>query len=42
MVIPGHLAVISAPLSDESGWRVQVGPKEASGLVSFLKSQWKP
>ena len=42
MVIPGHLAVISAPLIDESGWRVQVGPKEASGLVSFLKSQWKP
>lgn len=42
MVIPGHLAVISAPLVDESGWRVQVGPKEASGLVSFLKSQWKP
>ena len=42
MVIPGHMASISVPVSEESGWRVEVGPKEASGLVSFLKNQWKP
>jgi acetyl-CoA decarbonylase/synthase complex subunit gamma len=41
-VIPGLVAVLSASLEDESGWAVQVGPREASGLVSFLKTQWKP
>jgi acetyl-CoA decarbonylase/synthase complex subunit gamma len=40
IVIPGYVAVLSASVSDESGWEVQVGPKEASGLVSYLKSQW--
>ncbi len=23
------------------GWSVQVGPKEASGIPSYLKKQWK-
>jgi len=42
VIIPGLVAVLSASVEDESGWSVQVGPKEASGLVSFLKTQWKP
>ncbi|MCX7015253.1 MAG: acetyl-CoA decarbonylase/synthase complex subunit gamma [Candidatus Sumerlaeota bacterium] len=42
VVIPGYVAVISASLNEESGWEVLVGPKEASGLVPYLKSQWKP
>jgi len=42
LVIPGFVAVLSAGVEDESGWSVQIGPKEASGLPSFLKKQWKP
>jgi len=41
VVIPGLVAVLSGSLQDDSGWDVIVGPREASGLVSFLKSQWK-
>ncbi len=42
VVIPGHVAVLSAGIEDESGWQVLIGPKEASGLVPFLKNDWKP
>ncbi len=42
VVIPGHVAVLSAGIEDESGWNVLIGPKEASGLVPFLKNDWKP
>jgi acetyl-CoA decarbonylase/synthase complex subunit gamma len=41
LVIPGFVAVLSAGVEDESGWSVQIGPKEASGIPSFLKNQWK-
>jgi acetyl-CoA decarbonylase/synthase complex subunit gamma len=41
LVIPGFVAVLSAGIEDESGWSVQIGPKEASGLPSYLKNQWK-
>ena len=41
LVIPGHVAVIAALLAEESGWKVLVGPKEASGIGSFLKKDWK-
>ena len=41
LVIPGFVAVLSAGVEDESGWSVQVGPKEASGIPSFLKKQWR-
>jgi acetyl-CoA decarbonylase/synthase complex subunit gamma len=40
MVIPGHVAVIAAQLAEESGWKVLVGPKEASGIGTFLKNEW--
>ena len=42
LVLPGLVAVLKAGVEDESGWEAIVGPKEASGLVSFLKNQWKP
>ncbi|UCB57748.1 MAG: acetyl-CoA decarbonylase/synthase complex subunit gamma [Candidatus Omnitrophota bacterium] len=38
IIIPGYVAVLSGKLEEESGWKVRVGPKEASGLPSFLKS----
>jgi len=41
IVIPGHVAVIAASLADESGWKVLVGPKEASGIGPYLKNDWK-
>ena len=41
LVIPGFVAVLSAGIEDESGWSVQIGPREASGLSSFLKRQPK-
>ena len=41
LVIPGHVAVITASLAEESGWKVLVGPKEASGIGAFLKNEWK-
>jgi acetyl-CoA decarbonylase/synthase complex subunit gamma len=42
IIIPGYVAVLSASIKDESGWEVLVGPKEASGLVSYLKNKWTP
>jgi acetyl-CoA decarbonylase/synthase, CODH/ACS complex subunit gamma len=41
LVIPGFVAVLSATVEDETGWSVQIGPKEASGLTGYLKKQWK-
>jgi acetyl-CoA decarbonylase/synthase, CODH/ACS complex subunit gamma len=38
LVIPGYVAVMSGDLEEQSGWKVAVGPKEATGLPSFLKN----
>jgi acetyl-CoA decarbonylase/synthase complex subunit gamma len=39
IVIPGYVAQISGELEDElAGWKVVVGPREASELPAFLKS----
>ncbi len=38
IIIPGYVAVLSGKLEEESGWKVRVGPKEASGIPSFLKA----
>lgn len=40
IVIPGLIAVESGKLQDETGWEVVVGPKEASGIPSYLKANW--
>ncbi|MDP8259561.1 MAG: acetyl-CoA decarbonylase/synthase complex subunit gamma [Candidatus Gygaella obscura] len=37
IVIPGYVSVMSGDLEEKSGWQVTVGPKEASGIPSFLK-----
>ena len=42
VVIPGFVAVLSATVEDETGWSVRIGPKEAAGIPSYLKKQWKP
>ncbi len=38
LIIPGYVAVMSGDLEDKSGWQIVVGPKEASGIPSFLKN----
>lgn len=40
LIIPGLVAAMSAKLKEETGWDILVGPKEASGLPSFLKTTW--
>jgi acetyl-CoA decarbonylase/synthase complex subunit gamma len=37
VIIPGYVAVMSGKLEDASGWKVIVGPREASGIPRFLK-----
>ncbi len=38
VIIPGYVAVLSGKLEEASGWKVRVGPKEAAGIPSYLKS----
>jgi acetyl-CoA decarbonylase/synthase complex subunit gamma len=42
LVLPGHVAVLSGKLEDELGqeWKVVVGPRESSGIPSFLRTSW--
>ena len=40
LVIPGYVAVIKGALEEKSGWKVTVGPAEASGLPAFAKSHF--
>lgn len=37
MIIPGYVSMMSGKLEEESGLEILVGPREASGLPSFLK-----
>jgi len=39
-IIPGHVAVLSGKIEQETGWEVLVGPKEAANLPTYLKSVW--
>ena len=38
LIIHGYVAVMSGDLSEQSGWQVVVGPKEAASIPSFLKN----
>ncbi|GAW91836.1 acetyl-CoA decarbonylase/synthase complex subunit gamma [Calderihabitans maritimus] len=40
VVIPGYVAVLKGKLEEASGWKVLVGPREASGIPAFAKSQF--
>ncbi|MFZ5627206.1 MAG: acetyl-CoA decarbonylase/synthase complex subunit gamma [Bacillota bacterium] len=40
IIIPGHVAVLSGKLAELSGFEVIVGPRESSGIPSFLKQRW--
>ena len=41
LILPGYVSVLSGKLEDESGWKVNVGPREASGLPVFLRNLGK-
>ncbi len=38
LIIPGYVAMMSGELEDKSGWTIHVGPREASGISSYLKN----
>ncbi|WP_206810863.1 acetyl-CoA decarbonylase/synthase complex subunit gamma [Paradesulfitobacterium ferrireducens] len=38
VIIPGYVAVISGKLQELTGWKVIVGPRESSGIVSFART----
>ena len=40
VIIPGYIAVMSGALTEDSGWEVLVGPREASGISKYLKTVW--
>jgi acetyl-CoA decarbonylase/synthase complex subunit gamma len=40
LIIPGLVAVLSAKIQEKTSWEVLVGPKEASGLPTYLKTTW--
>lgn len=40
VIIPGEVAVISGKLEEESGWKVVIGPREASGIPAFIRKQY--
>lgn len=41
IIIPGYVSVLSGRLEESSGWKVLVGPKEASGIPRYLKEVWR-
>ncbi len=41
LIIPGLVAVMSGKLQETLGWEIMVGPREASGLPSYLKTVWR-
>ncbi len=41
VIIPGYVAVLSGKLAAVSGWEVLVGPRESTGIPTFLRSRWK-
>jgi len=38
IILPGYVSVLSGKLEELSGWKVIVGPREASGIPQFLRN----
>lgn len=38
LVIPGYVSVMSGKLEEITGWKISVGPREASGIPNYLRS----
>ncbi len=41
LIIPGYAAPLSGRIEDETGWKVLVGPRDASDVAEFLEKEWK-
>jgi len=41
IIIPGHVAILRAKIEDNCDWEVIVGPREATGIPSFIKKNWE-
>ncbi len=42
LIIPGMSARISGALEDEANCFVVVGPRDSSGILKYIETQWKP
>lgn len=40
VILPGYVSVLSGKLEEISGYKVSVGPREASGITAYLRA-WK-
>ena len=40
IIIPGKASKISGEIEDLSGWKVQVGPRDSSGIPKYLQENW--
>ena len=40
LVLPGYVAVLSGSTEEATGWKVMVGPREASGISKFAKDNF--
>ena len=40
LIIPGLVAVLRMEIQEESGWEVIVGPEDAAGIPTFLRTEW--
>ncbi|MCX5665729.1 MAG: acetyl-CoA decarbonylase/synthase complex subunit gamma [Candidatus Omnitrophica bacterium] len=38
LVIPGYVSVMSGKLEELTGWKISVGPREASGIPNYLRN----
>lgn len=38
LVIPGYVSVMSGKLEEVTGWKISVGPREASGIPNYLRN----
>jgi acetyl-CoA decarbonylase/synthase complex subunit gamma len=42
LIIPGLAARLSGDIEQLTGWQILVGPKDSSGIPTFLKDKWPP
>ncbi|MDP3565361.1 MAG: acetyl-CoA decarbonylase/synthase complex subunit gamma [Methanoregula sp.] len=41
LIIPGYASPLSGRIEDLTGWKVQVGPRDAAEIGEFLDKEWK-
>jgi acetyl-CoA decarbonylase/synthase complex subunit gamma len=41
LIIPGYASPLSGKIEEETGWKVQVGPRDAAELGDYLVKEWK-